>query len=144
MTTIAYDGQKLCSDSQVTSGDTIISMRQKKIYKIYNHKIYKAFGFSGQIKDWPPFLKWIKDGMNENKYKSMDHGSVMAITHKNKIHIYSGDLPFEKINEKQYAIGSGRDFALAVMHQGGSAVNAIEAAKRFDLWTGGPKQTITI
>lgn len=43
-----------------------------------------------------------------------------------------------EIFEPFYAIGSGRDFAIAAMALGKSALEAVELASRFDIWTAAP------
>lgn len=43
----------------------------------------------------------------------------------------------DKVLEPFYAIGSGRKEALAVMHHGGSAVDAVRIAAKIDPFTGG-------
>lgn len=46
--------------------------------------------------------------------------------------------------DRPFAIGSGRDFALAAMDMGASAKEAVEAAAKRDVYTGGTIRTLII
>lgn len=46
------------------------------------------------------------------------------------------------VHEPFFALGSGRDFALAAMALGQTAEQAVVLAAQFDLWTGLPVETI--
>lgn len=46
--------------------------------------------------------------------------------------------------ERPFAIGSGRDFALAAMDMGATAKEAVEMAAKRDVYTGGTIRTVII
>lgn len=76
---------------------------------------------------------WYDAGANPEKFPPTQRvndtsSHMIEITHNKKIHIYM-DGPFPATFEDgTHAIGSGRDFAMAAMHLGKTAREAVEVA----------------
>ena len=49
-----------------------------------------------------------------------------------------------QVESSFHAVGSGRDFAIAAMHLGKTAREAVELACLYDIYTGGPITEITL
>lgn len=102
-------------------------------------------GLSGCEEDAPAIVNWIKRGMPENSRPTFERDSVsgLLITQDGAFHIESQCIPMP-IEERFHAIGSGRDFAIAAMHLGRSAREAVELAARYDIYTSLPVTEVTL
>jgi 20S proteasome alpha/beta subunit len=127
MTVIAWDGKTLAADKMSVSGG--YSATVTKIRKIRGHLV----GGSGNAPDVREHMAWFADGadpktfperLRDDSYRSF----LLVITPERQIHVYeTGALPMVQ-DDPYYAIGSGRDFALAAMHLGFSATRGVEVA----------------
>lgn len=134
MTTIAWDGNTLAADKQNTSHG--LPRTTTKIYRVRGELIALTGGthcyallewFKGprEPKEWPR-------GSNDD-----DCGNVIRIC-RDGIFVYNGaGFPHaEPLEDKFMAFGSGRDFAIAAMHMGATAKEAVEIASIYDINTG--------
>ena len=142
MTTIVFDGKTLASDSQTTNGSTVASLKSKKIFKLNKNKKYKLVGFCGCVVNSKKMLSWFKGEIEE--YPVGVDSVAMAITHKNKIHIYYDEPEYIVHEYKTASIGSGSDFANAAMMAGASAKESVKVAIKMDIYSGGRIQTIDV
>lgn len=134
MTVICWDGKTLASDRQSTTAN--MRRMTKKIYRlsdgllaltgggIHGHELLAWFQGDRDVAKWP-------------KLAGDDSASVIHIT-KAGVLVYSGDLmPFgEPVLNPFIAFGSGRDYAMAAMHLGRTAAEAVEIASLFDVSCG--------
>lgn len=143
MTTIAWDGQTLAADKQSTAfgmGRTVT-----KIHRIRG----ELFAISGGGTHCSALLNWFKGARKTEEWpKAPDDekcGHAIQFT-KDGIFAWSGySLPYpEKLEDKFMAFGSGRDFAMAAMHLGKSAKEAVEIASIYDINTGMGVDTLTL
>jgi ATP-dependent protease HslVU (ClpYQ) peptidase subunit len=160
MTTIAYDGRVLVSDSQLHHGETMQPAPFRKIHipeddeywEINGTKVI-AFGLVGN----PYTLNFIKDKLREGvDYKTKfevpgneefeailidENGlSHMWVVINQKNEMVSSVIPMLP----PLAIGSGDQFAIAVMSIGKSAHTAVKAAMKLDIFTGGNLQIFEV
>lgn len=134
MTTVAYRDGVIASDSQVSSGDTIVGFTPK--CGIINGVLY---GFSGAMALGQAFEAWLRRGMNGDP-PAMEKSGLAAkglVVHDGIILSWESG-GWDRLHAPYYAIGSGRDHALAAMAVGACAVKAVEAACKHDVWSGGP------
>ena len=147
MTVIAFDGKTLAADRQWTRGDA----------KTYGTKIYKIgdslYGFTGngdkcivlrefftdlhagKCPAWPDFQK-SDEYVLAVEIKMQDCGYVA--------YVYD-QFPLPRpIEAKYHAIGSGGTAALAAMHTGASAEQAVLAAIHHVDGCGGTVDTLTL
>ena len=127
MTTIAWDGKELASDSMVYS-DYIEQSPIKKIFK----KDGKLFAFAGVYAESIAFL-------NEGK-KLTDESQAIEIdlkTGKAKLHEGSGCFDIKP----PQALGSGAPFAMGAMLAGKSATEAVKIGIKLDPYSGGKVST---
>lgn len=151
MTTIAFDGKTIVSDSYMDAS----GIKMFAPYKVWQEGISPHDGIRG----WKAFIGVAGEYAYAMKYKAktllceggellpldeadMQHISAMAVVCTDgiapEIHVatITGQwMPYH--GREKHAIGSGRDFALAAMHCGKSALEAVEVARHFDTGTGG-------
>ena len=140
MTTIAFDGK-------IIAGDTLSSdswgLKREINDKVIRGKyiLIGAAGESAQIRKWRnvvidmPIKKLLQHGYPDYELGKNDPQIIVIDTNSKTCYRHDGGL-FLEVNEHFYAIGSGRDYALAAMHLGKSAINAIKVAAVFDINTG--------
>ncbi len=126
MTTICWDGKSLAADRQhsIFRGDA------PKIYRLDNGEL---FGSCGQTQDLHAVKYWLNNGGDKPKVEDGFHGIIIGV---NEFHTLENKLVPVRQFSKFFAIGSGRDYAMAAMHLGKSAFEAIAVAAYFDVDTG--------
>lgn len=143
MTTVAFDGQTMAADTLAVDN---WGLKEKTLEKIWANKylLIGGAGESGQIQTWLAGLDQLEtdlDDLIEAGYKpyakeSNDPALLVVCRMTGRIYRHVGGR-FLRSHYPQFAIGSGRDFALAAMHLGKSAREAVEVAMTFDNNTGG-------
>lgn len=136
MTTIAFDGKILASDSRAIGN--YIKDDYKKIFKINN----KCYGITGNYSSSLLFIEWIKNG--GDKPKLDENNGVFEIELMSQKAFYYGEYLIKVPQSIPCALGSGSVAAMAAMLSGKNACEAIEIAKLLDIYTGGKIQYYTI
>jgi hypothetical protein len=154
MTTIAWDGEVLASDTLVTYAGEI-KRHSKKLFKLDENTLV---GLSGNITDCLRLYNWLSVDKGEvSKYPDFSkEDSAYALVIKREfedffdsrfpreysshpvfvIKEYSHFGPYPiTFRDKKHAIGSGMAFALAAMECGKTAIEAVEIAGKFDVGT---------
>lgn len=139
MTTIAYDGNLLCTDSQANAGH-ILQQDNKKIFTFTDEK-YVAVALCGILGDSEEICNWILGG-NKPEFKN-DSGCFCVDKDGNVWRFHTEDLGSASITNKD-ANGSGSEYAIGAMLAGASAFQAVEIASRLDQNTGGSVQCYNI
>lgn len=143
MTIIAWDGKTLAADKLASYGS--MARTTTKIFRIRDCLV----GYSGDQTFGEQMLAWFKRGENPDDFPASqrdkdDWISLLVIRPGGAIHIYERTpypLSFEDI---QYAIGSGREFAIAAMYCGKSAVDAVLIASMLDTGCGQGVDELTL
>lgn len=143
MTTIAVRDGVMACDSMVgissDGGGDRAYYNCEKVYPIEGELIGGA-GDSVGILLW---YEWYMGGCKKKKLakKMFEYEFDIVILHKNgTIEASDGSGMFEEVHEPFYAIGSGTKCALAVMHCGKSAIEAVAISTLIDPHTGGRVQ----
>ena len=131
MTVIAWDGKTIAADKQSNYGNT------KRIAT----KLFRAndciIGFAGNVAIGQEVVDWFtRDGMPKDfppQARDKEDFVSLLIAYKTGCVSEITRSPFPDSLTGKVAIGSGRDFALAAMHLGKSAVEAVEVAALFDV-----------
>ena len=140
MTTIAYDGNTMVADTLAVDS---WGLRERSV-KIWSnpHVIIGGAGESGQINRWwftldqdtvlsdlltAGYAPYVKDN-NDPSLIIVDRSTGRILRH-------AGGA-FVPVSRTFHAVGSGRDFALAAMHLGHTAKDAVLLASKFDNNTG--------
>jgi ATP-dependent protease HslVU (ClpYQ) peptidase subunit len=145
MTTIAYDGQYMVCDELATDCWGLKEYQPDKIFKGSGCAVGCA-GETGVIYKWWKTLKQFYETKEPTFEQILDFGypdyerdkndpSLMLVNRIGEIYRHSSGI-FIIVQRKFFAIGSGRDFALAAMHCGKTAHQAVQIAAEFDNNTG--------
>lgn len=144
MTVIAWDGHTLAADKKAVNGS--YSHRVTKIRRLRDGRLFAGGGSSDFIL---AMAEWLDEGANREDFpKSQadkdDWQPCVVITRDRRVLRYErSHVPFE-IEEPFCALGSGRDYALAAMHLGKTAAEAVAVACRFDSACGMGLDTLTL
>jgi len=140
MTVIAWDGTTLAADKRACAEGYIYSVT--KVYRIANCLV----GFSGNAAHIGRYRAWIVGGCDPTTYPPQvehEHSRMLVIRRDRTIERYETTGWPMIIEERQHAMGSGRDFAAAAMHLGCDARRAVEVASALSEWCGNGVDTLT-
>ncbi len=153
MTTLAIKDGIMCSDSQITSGETITSTETVKLFKIGTDIV----GVGGSVCDSRVFVEYL-EGLHlatdvRKEYPSASIGDpdkpsntdmqALVLSEDGSITAYYG-FDYFNVTGTMYAMGSGRDFALAAMDAGLSAEESVQIAIKRDVYSGGDVQVMKL
>ncbi len=138
MTTIAWKGRTLAADTQLTYEDNTKAFCRK----IHDLGAGHIVAIAGSVDAEYYFKKWLQAGAKlenwEEKVKSYlkkpKFEAIYIDKHNTKWYYTDGPAPM-LIEHKFAAIGSGRSLALAGMHIGLSAMDAVLLAGDIDINT---------
>lgn len=139
MTTIAWDGKTLAADRRMTWGNTI--SQTNKLFRVTGNIFTDALiGISGEGDHYPTIQHWFNVlNCDTTKYpesqtdKTRDVGcTILMITQDLKIWTFGLSPHPMRVEDSQWAIGSGMDFAIAAMYCGQDACSAVRVASIFD------------
>lgn len=134
MTTIAFDGKTMAADRQVSTFRGSVA----KIHRLADGSLY---GASGKFDETVAVLAWLAGG---EKPKIEEHIHAIVVAPSGKFHTYEKLLVALPAASSFMAVGSGRDFAMAAMHLGKSAAEAVKIAHLFDTDTGPDVDTLEV
>lgn len=136
MTTIAWDGKTLAADTRATAGG--FAFGNDKAVRLKDGRLYAG---SGSAEDCEAVRIWLETGGDKptlKDYVGLVIGSDASIwRYEDKL------VPFQ-VTSPFHAVGSGRDYAIAAMHMGKTAREAVELASVYDIYTGGPVTEIAL
>lgn len=140
MTTIAYKDGVIAYDSRQTRSGTIVSDDCQKLTVVGG----VSFLLSGAVCDEKALIAAYFGTPSpvpvECSGYAVDGGRLLMVGHDDKTGVWRQDL--DPANPD--AIGSGSPYALAAMDMGASAEEAVRAAMKRDIYTGGTIRTLRI
>lgn len=141
MTTIAFKDGWLAADGRACSGTLIISEKAIKLFKL---KDRSWVGGCGDVPLIRAYREWLDRGAKGNPPALVDPtdkdswGRLLRVFPSRKTEVLVYDhIGCQAIFDNMYAMGSGREFALAAMDLGKSAEQAVRYAMTRDTGTGG-------
>ena len=142
MTVIAWDGHTLAADKRASLGTFIRSTT--KVFDLGE----SLAAYVGDADGGEEMLAWFCDGRDPIKFppsqREKDSWTGMLIVWADgSIWKYERTPYPVKFPPQQFAIGSGRDFAMAAMHLGKTAAEAVEVACIFDSGCGNGVDVLT-
>ncbi|MBS4017521.1 MAG: hypothetical protein KGZ68_04715 [Dechloromonas sp.] len=144
MTCIAWDGKTLAADRQATGANT--RMATTKIAKVQTEDGPVLIGVAGRAFDMQAFVHWAQTGFDLNTWpKALEESEseALVVLPSGKTLTYE-DSPYPIVfHEQKRAIGSGIHFALAAMHLGKNARQAVQVACDLDVGCGMGIDTLT-
>lgn len=130
MTVIAWDGKTLAADKLFSHGS--LQMTGTKIQKIGAALV----GFSGDASIAAELIEWFSGGCAPEKFPATQRNEnlseLLVVWPNGDVHKYQRSPLPVKFPPQKCAIGSGRDFAIAAMHLGQTARQAVEIASIYD------------
>lgn len=130
MTTIATDGKTIAADTQ-QCGSFITPVQTQKIWRVGNRLV----GMTGNIEDYPLFLKWLKSPKSEDKPILGKHFEALVVG-KLRVEVFCRSLLPVEVGAPA-VVGSGSSFAMGAMLYGASPEEAVRVAIKLDPYTGG-------
>ncbi|MGV3707992.1 MAG: hypothetical protein ACO1Q7_04060 [Gemmatimonas sp.] len=140
MSVIVWDGKTLAADRRITEGERIVGA-VRKIDRINGCLV----GAVGSLRGAVAMMEWFRKGTDSPMPDLGSEAVEMMVIRPNfgGIWIYEKSyFPFECIGH-QMAIGSGDTVALAAMHCGRSAAEAVEVCSLFCSDVGNGVDTLT-
>lgn len=147
MTTVAYDGTTMVADKLAVDSWGLTEVATKIYYN--DHVMIGGAGEGGQILQWiNNVLKpevttddLLKVGYAPYVKDSNDPSLLLVDRRSGDAYRHAGGW-FIPVSRKFHAVGSGRDYALAAMHLGLTAKDAVLVAAQFDNNTGNELQIV--
>lgn len=144
MTTIAYRDGVLAADSRLTV-DNGSGARVHFCRKLFRKRITEGkktfdvvIATAGEASSGMVFHDWYGSGKPiPDVFLHLGGDFTCLVLRPDGLFEYDVYCRAEKIEEDIYAVGSGAMAALAAMHCGKSALEAVRIAARIDLYTGG-------
>lgn len=136
MTVIAFDGRSVAIDRQGTSGGWSFPVTK------YRRHQQKVLTFAGSASIGHALIDWFISGCNPEKFPNKgldpDDAAHLWVFERGKPPIKFEEHPYPIVFEigTKCADGSGRDFALAAMHMGASAEEAVAVASALSISCG--------
>lgn len=132
MTVIAWDGVHLAGDKRTNFGG--MHATTTKVHRLPDGSLVGCAGNTAQIAE---MIEWIGGGCDADKLPATQRDpkecvSALVIRPDGQILQYENTPHPIVIENGQWAIGSGRDFAWAAMHLGRTAKEAVELACELD------------
>lgn len=134
MSVIAWDGECLAADKRATVGSLYVATT-----KIWRREDGSLCGYAGDADAGEELKAWWWAGAvpadfpPSRRDDSKMWASLLVVTPEGRLEHYQRTPHPVRYDEGQkFAIGSGRDFALAAMHLGKSAAEAVRVTCEFD------------
>ena len=142
MTVLAFDGVTLAADKRASMGSTIYTTT--KIFRVMNCLV----GYAGEQAFGEQVLAWFKNGQRPEEFPQSqrdkeDWASLMVVKASGSVWIYERTPYPIFYQDKLVAIGRGRDYALAAMHCGKTAAEAVALTCLLDSSCGNGVDTLT-
>lgn len=143
MTVIAWDGHTLAADKRIVNMGLI--QTTTKIFRIEGALV----GSAGNLPLIREMIAWYTAGAKASDFpqslrdKEEWPGLLVIRAGKPILKYEQTPYPFE-IEDTRVALGSGRDFALAAMHCGRTASEAVQVACVFENGCGNGVDTLTL
>lgn len=129
MTVIAWDGKTLAADKRATKCGLTYTVT--KIFRIGDRLI----GIAGDATRGQELIAWLDRGGDPSEYPELkdkdDAAHLLCVERDGTIRLYETTAYPYTVEDKVWAEGQGRDFALAAMHLGMDAARAVEFTSRF-------------
>ena len=143
MTIIAWDGIQLAADKRATIGTLIRTTT--KIFRVDDNTLA---AYAGEASAGEELLAWFQDGHNPTAFPASQrdkdsYTSLLIVNRDGTLHKYESTPYPSKFPPQQFAMGSGRDFAMAAMHCGKTSSQAVLITSEFDNGCGNGVDTLT-
>lgn len=130
MTVVAWDGTTLAADKMTSFGG--LHATTTKVHRVGEYLV-SGCGTAALLQE---MRRWLADGADPAKFPAQQRDSkesaVLLVVPREGPLLQYETTPFPlTIENRQWAVGSGRDFAIMAMHLGKSAAEAVTLASLF-------------
>lgn len=145
MTVIAWDGRTLAADKKATNsgyGETTT-----KIHRLKDGRLVAGCGQSDKARE---LIRWLNEGADPKTFPDNSIGEdgcralILIIDKQGKMYRLERTPLLLELEDKFTAMGSGRDYALAMLYIGKTAVEAVTVASALDDDCGRGIDTLTL
>lgn len=142
MTILAWDGKTLAADKRGLNNG--LGRTVTKIYRVGEDIV----GFAGDMVVGLEMLEWARGGYlpEEMPEVQLDEETTcfFLVINKDGVRVYERGVQPIRFEDKFFACGTGRDYALAAMHLGCDAAKAVEVACVFEASCGNGIDTLEL
>lgn len=139
MTVIAWDGKTLAADKRATFEG--FGATTTKIRRLASGTLLATTGHAGIGR---ALTEWYEDGCLSEYPDKESECTLLVITSDGHLAMYEKSRSPIILENKFIAMGSGRDYALAAMHLGKNAAEAVAVACIFDIACGNGIDTLAL
>ena len=141
MSVIAWDGKSLAADKRACCNGLIRTIT--KAFDINGVLV----AYAGNADGGEEVVNWFKSGHDPEKFPQSQRGDnwsgLIAIFEDGEIWRYESTPYPIKFPPQHFAIGSGRDYAMAAMYLGKTSAESVEIASVFDNGCGNGVDVLT-
>lgn len=141
MTVIAWDGRTLAADKMACSAGFGYT-----VTKLHRLRDGSLVALSGDCDHALALLAWLNAAQNPAAYPDAQKDSdtsAFVVRPDGSCWSYGKTAYPQRVEDRLYAMGHGRDFALAALHCGLSAREAVELTCRLDVFCGNGVDVMT-
>jgi hypothetical protein len=152
MTVIAWDGRTLAADKRATNSG--LQRTVTKVFKVLRPATEKRGAHfllvagSGGYDLLIEMVKWITEGEDPATFpaaqRTKEDYCPMVVIDQNELYVYEMQPSRFHFEDRHYACGSGRDFALMAMRLGKSATEAVELTSEFQVDCGNGVDSVSL
>ncbi|SDX13057.1 20S proteasome, alpha and beta subunits [Variovorax sp. YR634] len=144
MTVVAWDGKTLAADKRTNFGG--LHGTTTKVHRLSDGRLVGCAGNTAQISE---MVHWLETGADPEKIPAIQRDakecvSALVILPGGAVLQYENTPHPIRIENSTWAIGSGRDFAMAAMHLGKDARQAVMLACELDSTCGNGVDTLEL
>lgn len=140
MTTIAYDGVAVVTDSRQCLGDMILTDESVKGTRLPDGTIVATCGDATYFE---PAVRFVAGGCSDKSILSNVEGAALVVDVNGAARVYYKDGT-SCVVKPPFAMGSGERYAMAAMLSDKSAGQAVYIASKLDPYSGGPLQIFSV
>lgn len=138
MTTICTDGQTIAADTLITGH----GLKHGTFSKLARANDGSVIGIAGSPFDLYSFVEWY-DGDRTNEWSAPEDTEILMLSPGGLIQCFN-HLGRSFICTAPQAIGSGAPVAYGALATGASPKQAVEAASKYDVRTGGGVESMSV
>lgn len=147
MTTIAYRNGTMAGDGRALGFDSVSVGEKTKVFRFCDGTLIGvsswSLGIPKAVRDWVEKGMDVSDIPVPRNDDNFEFEALIVRKNGEAVLLDGNWLPSDPVKGEYYAIGSGKQYALAALVLGKSAKESVEVAAKLDVWTGGTVTAIT-
>lgn len=131
MTVVAWDGKTLAADKRTSFGG--LHATTTKVHRLSDGRLVSGTGATAQLQE---MRHWLQAGADPETFPAAQRDgkecvSLLVVQRDGSLIQYENTPYPMALENRQWAIGSGRDFAVMAMHLGKTAAEAVQLTALF-------------